>query len=107
MNSPINPALKNDIVSILTARVEGQTNWENAETGEKIFADSLSSVVDRLREKGWRNISDLCASDFKDAGFRVLEQSAYRNAPPSPWVEDRGYRKSRLGKGRTLISLAA
>lgn len=106
------PALYHDVVKLLQPWEPEGFNWQNNETGERIFAVSLTHLIASMRDgsrgtRRWSNVSHLREADFEAAGFRVIRQSAYRDTPPSPWTENRGYRKQRLGKGQTIIALKA
>ena len=107
-----NAALYHDIVANLQPYEGLPLPWTNTETGEQIYAVSHSHLLNCLRHglrttRRWRNVSNLTEHELEAAGFRVIRKSAYRDTPPSPWTEDRGYRKQRLGKGQTIIALKA
>jgi hypothetical protein len=79
--------------------------WEsvfNEETGQKRKAQSLSYVLQHLRDKGWRGVSNAQPDDFYDLGFDVLVSDENPNqmrwTTPGKWKEDRGYKKVKLGK---------
>lgn len=97
--------MKRDIDAILTPWSPGQDNWFNTETGERIFAQSFSHIISRLRGMGWRRISWIRESDFESAGYRCISADFRRQSEPSPWAEDRGYRTVRLARGNTIIAM--
>lgn len=84
-------------------------NLEHSGTGQKRKAQSLSYVISHLRDKGWKNVSNLQPDDFFELGFDCLvsEQNPNRWArhyTAGPWVEDRGYRKVKLGRYHVWIA---
>lgn len=122
-SAPPPPAMKATTAAKLAAdikkHIELGSTLTDAATGATRKAVSLSHLVNLLRDYSvvegvsrWRNVSNLSASELTEMGFAILCSTANPNGgnrgwEPAEWVEDRGYRKTKIGTWHQWVALRA